>query len=103
MIRENTRSFPKQITVEDAQYVYRDLPYNVRPGGWWGVPFFINSIPSGTYVGSSDVENQFNRFSYENYDFSRFNPPAETTTADESTAPAETIPPSGAENTDYEG
>lgn len=103
LIRENTRSFPKQITVEDAQYVYRDLPYNVRPGGWWGVPFFINSIPSGTYVGSSDVENQFNRFSYENYDFSRFNPPAETTTADETTAPAETIPPSGAENTEYEG
>ncbi len=97
LIRENTRSFPYQITVVDAQYVYRDLPYNVRPGGWWGVPFFINSIPEGTYVGSSDVENQFNRFSYENYDFSRFNPPATTAATDD------TIPPSGSENTEYEG
>lgn len=100
LIRENTRSFPRQITVEDAQYVYRDLPYNVRPGGWWGTPFFINTIPEGTYVGSSNVENHFNRFSYENYDFSRFNPPAETT--NEATT-EETIPPSGPENTDYEG
>ncbi len=103
LIKENTRSFPRQVVVEDAQYVYRDLPYDVRPGGWWGVPFFINAIPEGTYVGTSNVENHFNRFSYENYDFSRFNPPAETTTADETTAPAETIPPSGAENTEYEG
>lgn len=105
LIRESKRAFPYQITVEDAQYVYRDLPYNVRPGGWWGVPFFINSIPEGTYVGSSNVENQFNRFSYENYDFSRFDPPAETTaaTTTPTITPDETIPPSGPENTAYEG
>ncbi len=109
LIRENTRAFPHQIVVEDAQYVYRNLPSNVKPGGWWGVPYFTNAIPAGTYVGTSNVESQFNRFSYENYDFSRFDPPAETTTEttvevpEETPAPAETIPSEGENNTEYEG
>ena len=121
LIKENTRSFPYQITVEDAQYVYRQLPSNVKPGGWWGVPFFINAIPEGTYVGSSNVESQFNRFSYENYDFSRFDPPAVTeATEPVSTEPVgdgeepvaettqspvadEPIPSEGDNNTEYEG
>lgn len=103
LIRENTRAFPYQITVEDAQYVYRQLPSNVRPGGWWGVPFFINAIPEGTYVGSSNVESQFNRFSYENYNFSKFDPPTETTESTVTNNPAETIPSEGENNTDYEG
>ena len=126
LIRENTRSFPYQITVVDAQYVYRELPSNVRPGGWWGVPYFIHTIPEGTYIGISNVDSQFNRFSYENYNFSRFdNPTAETTTStDETTEPVvettsspavtepemttaattgATIPSEGENNTEYEG
>ena len=127
LIRENTRSFPYQITIVDAQYVYRDLPSGVKPGGWWGVPFFIHTIPEGTYVGSSNVDSQFNRFSYENYNFSKFdNPTAETTApTDETVEPSETtaatehpadvpaettaaataatIPSEGENNTEYEG
>ena len=122
LIKENTRSFPYQITVVDAQYVYRPLPSNVKPGGWWGVPFFINTIPEGTYVGSSNVESQFNRFSYENYDFSRFDSPAEneatepvsteavtTETADpvaettQAVIEDDPIPSEGDNNTEYEG
>ncbi|MBQ6893149.1 MAG: hypothetical protein IJN48_02995, partial [Clostridia bacterium] len=91
LIKENTRSFPYQITVVDAQYVYRTLPSGVRPGGWWGVPFFVNTIPEGTYVGSSNVDSQFNRFSYENYDFSKFDPPV-TTEATTETEPIEIVP-----------
>lgn len=105
LIRENTRSFPVQIYVTDAQYVYRDLPENVRPCGWWGEPFFAKTIPDGTYIGITNLKGgrQFNSFSYENYDFSRFETTVTTTTSAESTAePIETIPPSGDENTVYE-
>ena len=106
LIRETTRAFPVQIYVEDAQYVYRPLPRDVRPGGWWGVPYFIGTIPDGTYVGITNLNGgrQFNSFSYENYDFSRFesgtvtDAPAEET----STSPDETIPPEGEDNTVYE-
>ena len=80
LISENTRSFPHQIYIEDAQYVYRELPQNVRPAGWWGVPFFQHTIPEDVNIGITDLKGgrQFNSFSYENYDFSRFDPPAET-------------------------
>ena len=104
LIRENTRAFPVQIYVQDAQYVYRDLPIDVRPCGWWGEPFFINAIPEGTYIGTTDLKGgrQFNSFSYENYDFSRFEKTETTASAETTTAPADTIPPSGDENTAYE-
>ena len=107
LIRETTRAFPVQIYVEDAQYVYRPLPDGVRPGGWWGVPYFIATIPEGTYVGITNLKGgrQFNSFSYENYDFSRFESGgAASTTAEETTetTAAETIPPEGEDNTRYE-
>lgn len=121
LIRESTRAFPTQIYVEDAQYVYRPLPMNVRPGGWWGVPYFIGTIPDGTYVGITNLKGgrQFNSFSYENYNFARFesggemteattaetteSPEATTAPPTETTAPpTETIPTEGDNNTVYE-
>ena len=103
LIRETTRAFPVQIYVEDAQYVYRPLPDGVRPGGWWGVPYFIATIPDGTYVGITNLKGgrQFNSFSYENYDFSRFESGGTATTTAEETA-AETIPSEGDDNNRYE-
>ena len=103
LIRETTRAFPVQIYVEDAQYVYRPLPDNVRPGGWWGVPYFIYTVPDGTYVGITNLKGgrQFNSFSYENYDFSRFDSGSASTTATEETT-SETIPSEGDDNTVYE-
>ena len=103
LIRETTRAFPVQIYVEDAQYVYRPLPDGVRPGGWWGVPYFIATIPGGTYVGITNLKGgrQFNSFSYENYDFSRFESGGTATTTAEETA-AETIPSEGDDNNRYE-
>ena len=108
LIREDTRAFPAQINVTDAQYVYRELPAGVRPCGWWGEPFFIKAIPDGVYIGTTPLNGgrQFNSFRYENYDFSPIDidePAVEETTAPEETvAPEETIPPSGDENTEYE-
>jgi hypothetical protein len=69
LIHVESRSFPIEITVVDAQYVYRPLPANVRPGGWWGEPFFQNSIPEGVYVGQSANWTFYNKFCYDHYDF----------------------------------
>lgn len=66
------RNFPKQVTVTDAEYSYMDLPSDVRPGGWWGEPFYHNVIPDDVYVGASNVNRWFNCFCYEHYDFSKF-------------------------------
>ena len=46
-IEVNDRSFPRQVRITDARYVYRNLPETTEPGGWWGDPFFINTVPSG--------------------------------------------------------
>lgn len=72
LIRVDSRRFPVQVTVTDAQYVYRDLPETTEPGGWWGDPFFINTIPAGTYVGSTNVETQYNQFCWKHFDFDAF-------------------------------
>lgn len=69
LIRVESRNFPIEITVVDAQYVYRDLPSGVRPGGWWAEPFFQNAIPEGVYVGQSANWTFYNKFCYDHYDF----------------------------------
>ena len=65
------RSFPIQITVTDAQYVYKPLPSGIKPAGWWGSPFFEKALPEKTYVGITDLKGgrQFNATCYEHYDF----------------------------------
>lgn len=65
------RSFPIQVTVTDAQYVYRPMGDNVEPGGWWGDPFFVNTL-GGTYCGTTNVERQYNQFCWQHYDFNAF-------------------------------
>jgi len=72
LIRVDNRSFPIEITVTDAQYVYRDLPEDVRPGGWWGEPFFQNLLPEGVYIGKTNVQNVYNRFCYDHFDFAKW-------------------------------
>lgn len=65
LVRIETRSFPYEITVWDAQYAYRDLPEGVLPGGWRGVAFFHNMLKENEYCGSSDVTNQANAYCYD--------------------------------------
>ncbi|MBR7185016.1 MAG: transglycosylase domain-containing protein [Clostridia bacterium] len=74
MIRVENRTFPTQVYVVDAQYVYRPLDPNVRPGGWNGVPFFINMLEEDTYCGitSNGGIGQANAFCWLHFDFLAF-------------------------------
>lgn len=69
LIRVEDRLFPTQIFVEDAQYVYREMPDSVKPAGWWGVPFFDNMLGEDEYCGSSYVETPYNAFCYKHCDY----------------------------------
>jgi len=79
LIRVEDRSFPMELYVADAQYVYRELPAHIKPGGWWKVPFFTNMLQPGEYCGSSYVENPANAWCYDHCDFRPWggNPPAQ--------------------------
>lgn len=58
------RAFPKEITVTDAEFVYRDIDgYTKRPVDYT-VPYFQYTIPDGVYVGRSKGKKQFNSGCY---------------------------------------
>ncbi len=80
LIRVEDRSFPIEIYVEDAQYVYREMPSSVKPSGWWGVPFFVNMLASGEYCGSSYVDTPYNAYCYIHCDYRPWggNPPSQS-------------------------
>ena len=64
LISVNDRVFPKEITVTDAEYVYRDIDgYAERPIDY-AVPYFYCTIPDGVYVGRSKGKKQFNSNCY---------------------------------------
>ncbi len=61
LIRVEDRLFPRQVTVKDAQYVYR--PFGEGPLALGAdAPYFLYSVPKGMYVGISDTlgGRQFN-------------------------------------------
>ena len=55
------RSFPVQVYIADAQYVWRPLKENTDMSTENTVPFFAKIIEWGKYCGLSNVKNQFNR------------------------------------------
>lgn len=64
LLNINDRSFPKEITVTDAEFVYRNIDrYTERPVEY-SLPYFQNSIPEGTYVGKGKNKKQFNSNCY---------------------------------------
>jgi hypothetical protein len=79
LIRVEDRLYPTQIYVEDAQYVYREMPDTIKPGGWWGDPFFINMLGEDEYCGSTYVTTPYNAYCYKHCDYRPWggNPPAE--------------------------
>lgn len=99
LLKIENRSFPIEVTVTDAQYVYRELPSNVAPSGWWGVSFFANMLKEGEYCGVSNVSKPFNRFCYEHYNYDK-STGIDTSQfgVQDTTAPPETDPPTS--NTD---
>ncbi len=57
-----SRAFPKEIYVTDAEFVYRNTSgYSKRPLNS-DLPYFWNEIPDGEYVGISKSKKQFNSF-----------------------------------------
>lgn len=58
LVRVPDRAFPIEVTVTDAEYVYRD-PAGTLPSGE-DAPFFSGSIPKGVYVGRSGEGRPFN-------------------------------------------
>jgi len=90
------------IVVTDAQYVYRDLPYNVMPCEWAGLPFFYNSLGEGHYCGTSYVSTANNGYCYLHCDYSKWKG-GSTSYEDESPAPSETDPGDVLDGTDNTG
>ena len=54
------RVFPCEVTVTDAEYVYRSVDDGMAYGEYYDVPYFINTIPDGVYVGRGKNKRQFN-------------------------------------------
>ena len=60
------RSFPMQMYVSDAQYVWKDIK-GLTPDTSVQLPFFNKILPEGSFCGISRAEMQFNRFCREHY------------------------------------
>ena len=80
------RDFPIQVQVKDAEYVWRPLE-GKEAGTWWGVPFFIHTVPRGRFVGITDHGGgrQFNAAAYDRI------PPSLRETEEESLPEEETL------------
>ncbi len=97
LIKVTTRKFPVPgIIIVDAQYVYRDMPENIKPGLSETDPFFINILPLNTYVGVSNYGKQFNHSCSMHYNA------AETITPEEPEYKEEPAEPTAPEETEYE-
>ena len=66
------RSFPTQIYITDAQYVWRDIGKKTLPETADGLPFFNNLLASNEYSGISNVEKQFNSYCRKHFDYQRW-------------------------------
>lgn len=65
LIKNASRSFPKEIYVTDAEYVYRD----VNPKHFIyceDLPYFYGELKNGEYVGITNKKRQFNRLAIPN-------------------------------------
>lgn len=58
------RNFPIEIIVTDAEYVWRKLPEGTPPGASYDVPYFINILADGEFVGRGKNKKQFNSSCY---------------------------------------
>ena len=63
------RSFPVQVYVSDAQYVWRELSEGAVPSLSENEPFYINVLPKGEYCGISYGDIQYNRTCSEHFDY----------------------------------
>jgi hypothetical protein len=62
LIREEKRAFERNLGLPDAGYTYRNVPGDYIYPSNPNVPFYINIVPEGEYVGSTSAQYQFNGF-----------------------------------------
>jgi len=72
LIRVEDRDFPVEIEVKDAEYVYRDLPANVMPCEWSGLPFFYNALGEGHYCGTTYATTAYNGYCNVHCDYTKW-------------------------------
>lgn len=63
------RSFPAQIYVTDAQYVFRDIGKTVMPETSSDLPFFSNLLKENEFCGISKASKQYNRYCREHFNY----------------------------------
>ena len=63
------RSFPIEIYISDAQYVWRELPDDVIPETSPSLPYFNNLLGEDEYCGISYGTTQFNRYCRAHFDY----------------------------------
>ncbi len=64
LLKISDRHFPKEIIISDADYVYMELDSETLPGDSYDVPYYINMIAPGDYVGRGRRKKQFNSYCY---------------------------------------
>ena len=67
------RSFPMQIYVTDAQYVWRDIGNDVAPSVAEDKAFFSNMLREDEYCGISKAEKQYNRYCRRHFNYFEWN------------------------------
>ena len=64
LVKSPDRSFPKEVIITDAEYMFRNVPaYEMRVQDY-DKPFYYCIIPDGVYVGRSKNKKQFNSNCY---------------------------------------
>ena len=87
LLKHYGRSFPCEINVTDAQYIYRHLPYGASPSLGENEAFFQEFYESdGNYIGVAGGKQARNRYCAEHE-----HPPEETVTTEEQALPEETV------------
>ena len=66
------RSFPTQIYITDAQYVWRDIGKKTLPETASGLPFFNNLLDDHEYSGISNAEKQFNSYCRKHFNYQKW-------------------------------
>ncbi|MBQ9940374.1 MAG: PBP1A family penicillin-binding protein [Clostridia bacterium] len=86
LVRENNRSFTHDVNVQDANYIYRDVPAGYIYPSTALVPFFQNLLPEGTNAGQGPVARPHNSYCVEHnsavLDMDEILPPEEETPED---------------------
>jgi len=64
LVRVEDRSFPIDVLVTDAEYVYREIGEDTPRGDNYDIPYFYYTVKDGQFVGRSPGSKQFNSYCY---------------------------------------